>query len=287
MKMLLKWIFFLRITDIATHKCSIYGWALVSLDPLNLHQEIQKEFSGFSFQNEISVFEGKNHKLFNLINNFEYMIMKTNYDKLNIGWIIPGWAAMQVETLSKQGARALICRSDIVGVDNESKLRDWRKKDAKNLGYKDSELIKETGLGNISINQIRKVSTNDELNFLFELGLKVPSDITVSDLITFKSEKCSIELRNEFLKFLQMNPDKRKKHIIRLHEKITKFNSESQENFQTKTLFFSGLISTFGGIVGGTPGSILSGIGASIGVYYVTKHNARRKWMGHLKKYVM
>jgi transcriptional regulator with XRE-family HTH domain len=214
------------------------------------------------------------------------MINHNNFERLNFGQIIPGWATVPTYNFGTQGALALICHSDIITLDNPSGFRKWRLAHGKSLGYTDEDLLKKSGISDLTLNQVRKSKPNVERNFLFDLGLKVPSNISFTDLMSFRKEKAVLELRKEFAYFKSLDYKARKNRMHILQKKMRNFNQESSENFQTKSLFLSGLFATLGGLIGGIKGSFLGGVGSSFAVYCAARSRKKLEWMQFLNKFI-
>ncbi len=216
-------------------------------------------------EQELSIFIERDYELKSLRHNFQDMIWKKYFEPLYFKEIVPSWATLQANTISWQGGDAIICQGDIVAIDNPNQWLDRFKKQYPN------EKSEDCWYKNISFQQIRDINENDEFEFLFNIGIEFPDSITIQDLIQFREERVSIELREHFGKSKTLTPEKRSQYTTGLQKKLQKFNTVSQENFQTKTIFLSGLIATFGGLIGGTTGSFVSGIGSTMGVYYANR----------------
>jgi len=250
---------------------------LAKIDPLNIKPVLP---------NECSLLKEESDDLHYVLDNLQNMIMESNYDRINLGQIIPGWVSIPIYNLSQHGILSLISRSDLVGVDNFNFIAKTRISDADRLGWSDTSLIKEAGLDSISIYEAKRPTINTENQFLVDLGLRVPSNITISDLIAFRKEGCAYELRKEFEQYKAIGTSLKHTHVKALREKIRLFNRETQHAFETKTLFLSGALSTLGGMVGGTIGNLIGGIGGSCATYYATKSRNNLKWAKHLHSFI-
>lgn len=228
----------------------------------------------------------KNDELLTVFRNLQRMIRVTNYDKLNFGLLIPGWAAIQADSMATQGALALLTRCDIVGLDNYNGITQTRKEDAARFGLTEADLMKESGLTNLALGQASRPRFNQEYEFLKELGLRVPVGMSFDDLMLLRQESSAKALRTVFNDIKSRGLSERRQQIRNIRAKIVRFNREAEESFQTKTFFLSGLLSTLGGIIGGLPGAAVGGVGSSVALYLASRSRRSLMWMRVLHKYL-